>query len=29
MEQQILTPPVQDAEEADVGSQMFRVGCNL
>jgi len=29
MEQHVLSPRVQDAEEADVGTKMFRVSCDL
>src|SRR6266581_2517810 len=29
MQEQVLSPGVQDADQADLGSQVFRIGCYL
>src|SRR5437879_10751591 len=29
MQQQVLSPGVQDRDHADLGSQVFRIGCDL
>ena len=29
MQEQVLSPGVQDADHADLGSQVFRIGCDL